>query len=420
MARDVRIEGVSDNLPITIGDSPSSGAFGRLRTADPFGIYDYKQIASNYASQFSEVTAGAGTITYQYDRSSTYLTVGTASGDRSLRQTSRYFPYVPGKSQLIILTGIFGQPKDNVDQYIGLGDELNGYFFKLQDTSIGLVIRSAVTGTAIDTFIDRSDWNIDTLEGNGKSGIVLDITKAQIFIIDFQWLGVGRIRFSFDIDGMIVPVHEVNNSNVLDSVYMKTPTLPIRYEVINTGISASSTTLEQICSSVASEGGYNIPGQEFAAGNGTTRRAVTARTPVFAIRLKTAFPVGEPNRMTARFLKMSATSTSNDAFIELAHIHEPSAITATWTSVGNDSAVEYSTNITAVTGNPSHIVDVTTAIAGLGSASGITELTSEFINAHSFISQNFDSTNSEIFVIYATSFAATANVSAAITWIELI
>lgn len=216
----------------------------------------------------------------------------------------------------------------------------------------------------MDTFIPQSSWNIDKLDGTGISGKTLDITKSQIFLIDFQWLGVGRVRFALDIDGRITPIHEVNNANSLGIVYMKTPTLPVRYEVVNTGTSTSTTTLEQICCSVSSEGGYQIPGIEFSAGHGITRRAVTARVPILAIRLKNAFPTGKPNRRTIRFIDFSATVLTNDTYIELRHLHNPSAITATWTDVDDSSGVQFSTDISAVTPTHSHLVQAVTIMAG--------------------------------------------------------
>lgn len=410
---------------VEFGDSSIFDAFSRLRVSNPYGIYEFKQIHTNDSTNFADILAGSGTATYQYDRSSTYLTTTTASGDRALRQTYRYFPYVPGKSMQIVLTGIFGSPKANVNQYIGYGDDLNGLFFTYQGTEFGIVKRSSVSGSPVDVFysstasVANNGWSIDRLDGKGPSGKTIDLTKAQIFIIDFQWLGVGRVRFSLDIDGVIVPVHEILNANSVDSVYMKTPSLPIRYEVINTDIAASATTLEQICCAITSEGGYLPPGIEMSVGRGITRRAVTTRVPVLALRLQNAFPTGEPNRRTLRYLKATVSSTANDAYIEVVHVHDPSAITATWTPVGGGSGAEYSTDITAVTGNPAHIIDRFPAISGLGGASGSADREADFISLHSFISQNFASTNSQMFVIFATAFAATANVSADINFIEI-
>jgi len=109
----------SDNQNIQFGDTHSVDAFGRARVSEPFGVFDSKQISSNDPYSWEEKLVGTATDTYQYDRSSTYLTIGTASGDRAVRQTARYFPYVPGKSHSIIMTGIFGAGKVNVNQYIG-------------------------------------------------------------------------------------------------------------------------------------------------------------------------------------------------------------------------------------------------------------------------------------------------------------
>lgn len=406
------------NNEIKYEDSPNLDAFSRLRVSNPYGIYDAKQIATNLPDETEEVIAGGGTATYQYNRSSTYLSVTTASGDSVIRQSTRYFSYVPGKSQRIVMTGIFGAGKTNVDQYIGYGDDLNGLFFKLQGTTFGIVTRTATSGTAADTFTTQANFNIDPLDGTGPSGKTLDITKAQIFVIDFQWLGAGRVRFALDIDGVIVTVHEVLNANTSSVVYMKTPSLPVRYQITNTGTAASATTLEQICFSIDSEGGYSIPGLELTAGNGITARAVTTRTPIFAIRLKTAFPTGQPNRKTVRFLSGTAIATTNNALLELAHCHAPSGITATWNSVSASSGVEYSTDITAITGNPEHVVISGQVIAGLGAASGKAQYDSTFINSHSFINQNFDSTNSQVFVVYATAFTGTSNVASQLEWIE--
>jgi hypothetical protein len=201
---------------------------------------------------------------------------------------------------------------------------------------------------------------------------------------------------------------------------MKTPTLPIRYEISNTGVTGSQTTFEEICSSVASEGGYSLPGLEFSTPiDWTSQRAITARTPLIAIRLKNEYPAGEPNRRTVKYVDVGAFVRTNDCLIELVHIHEPVDITATWNDIGGGSGVEYSTDITTVTGRPAHAIDHDALEAGGGIGKGSrTVLTGEFINLHSFISQNFDSTNSQMFVVYGTSRTGTSDVLPHITFVE--
>jgi hypothetical protein len=92
------------------------------------------------------------------------------------------------------------------------------------------------------------------MDGSGPSGITIDLTKTQIFCVDFEWLGVGRVRFGFVVDGQIIYCHELLNANALSEVYMSTPNLPLRYEISNDG-SGSSASMDHICTSIISEGG---------------------------------------------------------------------------------------------------------------------------------------------------------------------
>lgn len=407
------------NIPITLGDSSSLDAFGRLRVGTPFGIFENKNVFGRNLNQWEEDTNGAGaSISTLAVESSVELAVGTVDGGYAIRQTHRYFAYVPGKSQSVVMTGVLGAGKANVIRRIGYFDDNDGLFFELNGTTLNVVVRNAGSPTVIP----QSSWEVngikDPYDGSGPSGITIDPSKAQIFMIDFQWLGAGRVRFCVDIDGMTVPVHEVLNANNITAVYMSTPSLPLRYEIRNDGTAASSSTLKEICSSVISEGGYALPGFEFSTGLGATLRGsvTTTRTPILAIRLADAHQSKE-NRKTARFLRANYFS-SGDAYFEVAHLHAPSALTGTFGAIGGGSAVEVSTDITAITGNPEHIIGSSYLASGVGGSGGNLELTSEFINLHSYISQNMASDNSQMFVIYARALSGTISAGAAIDEIE--
>lgn len=81
----------------------------------------------------------------------------------------------------------------------------------------------------------QSAWNVDKLDGTGASGITVDPTKSQIFVFDFEWLGVGRVRTGLVVDGKIYYFHYFSHANVTNVVYMSTPNLPLRYELENDG-----------------------------------------------------------------------------------------------------------------------------------------------------------------------------------------
>lgn len=229
-------------------------AFGRARSSSPYTLFD-SQNRYEKNDLFAETTATGGTVTYTANESTVNLNVTASSGSEVVRQTYRSFAYQPGKSLLVMNT--FVMPTANANQRIRIGyfSTQNGIFLERDGTNVYITRRTYVSGTAVDTRVAQADWNGDKLNGSGDSGFTIDLTKAQIFWQDFEWLGVGAVRSGFVIDGKLVVCHTFLNANSLTSVYMTTAILPIRYEITNTGAS-SSATLKQICSTVISEGGY--------------------------------------------------------------------------------------------------------------------------------------------------------------------
>jgi hypothetical protein len=417
-------------------DGPDIDAFGRFRVSEPFPIWDNKNVHSKHTSVWHEKTSGGTeTITHDASQSSVLLTVGTPSGEYAIRQTSRYFAYLPGKSQKITATAVFAPAQANLVQRVGYfdGPELevtvgqvgNGIFFELHGSTLNLVIRSDASGNIVDEKHPQNTWNKDKLDGDGPSGITLDITKFQIEDFDYQWLGGGRVRYFYAIGGESIFIHEVKHANIDDIVYMRTPTLPIRYEIRNIGVTTGAT-LKEICSSVSSEGGYILPGVELSGQSDfvslISLAVLDGRKPILAVRQKNAVN-GNVNRMLARFLESSFYTEGANVLFQIAHIHNPSAIDATWVSNGAETGTEYAyrdslgTGFVSFTPELDHIVSSTAISSGQGGKGGSEIVSSEFTNEHSFINQNFDSTNSDMFVVYATS-RGNADVWASMSWIE--
>ena len=83
----------------------------------------------------------------------------------------------------------------------------------------------------VDKKIPQSEWNLDTMDGNGPSGYNVDLTKMQMFYIDYSWYGAGFIRFGFrGVDGLVTYCHKIVNNNVNSEAYMRSGNLPARYE----------------------------------------------------------------------------------------------------------------------------------------------------------------------------------------------
>ena len=257
---------------ILSADSPSIDAFGKWRVSQPTTLFDSKQVVDSGSFYFDIKTTSGGTVTWNSGSAQSTMIVTSTSGSRAIKQTKRIFVYQPGKSQQIICTGKFGTKIDGIKKSIGSFDDNDGYFFQTSGSSFGVVLRKTINGVKTDTFISQSTWNLDKMNGLGPSGNTLDITKAQIYTMDYEWLGVGRVRYGVVQKGVLIYVHEINNYNSLDTVYLRNPNLPIRYEMSTHKNTTTGSLMTQICSTVISEGGFDNTGKRvvITSNNGAT------------------------------------------------------------------------------------------------------------------------------------------------------
>jgi hypothetical protein len=270
---------------------PSNDAFGRLRVSQASVLFDSKQVYDEQPLLWTTSTTGGASIAHRPNEASSRLTVSGAGGDVAIRQTRRVFNYNPGYSQLCLATFNMRGAVDNVEKSVGLFNAQNGIAYVLNGTTNRLFrLRSFTSGAAVDTDVPQASWNIDPLDGAGPSGKTLLDDRTNIFILDFEWLGVGSVRCGFVIDGEIIPCHQFQNANVQTLVYMSTPNLPVRYEIRNLAASAGSD-MDSICSTVASEGGDRSIGQTFSADRGIAgfNPPASATHPLVAIRLQSGF-----------------------------------------------------------------------------------------------------------------------------------
>ena len=95
----------------------------------------------------------------------------------------------------------------------------------------GTTSTMVITSKTVDTKYPQSSWNIDKLDGTGSSGYNIDLTRMQMFYIDFSWYGAGFIRWGLrGTDGKVTYCHKVQNNNVNTEAYMRSGNLPARYE----------------------------------------------------------------------------------------------------------------------------------------------------------------------------------------------
>ena len=234
-------------------DSGATDAFGRQRVSTPFTLFDSTLRYTKRTDQWFEALTNNGTTSYLVNESTLNLTTTTTSGDIVLRRTKQRFQYQPGKSLMALQSFVGAVPTAGLVQEIGYFDDDNGVILRANGTSVQFVVRSKTTGSVVEEVANQANWNINTFPE-------LDFSKAQILIIDLEWLGVGRVRCGFVIDGQIRYCHEFNHANNINKAYMTTAILPFSYRIENTTVQAVGRTLKQICASLLSEGGYEPDG----------------------------------------------------------------------------------------------------------------------------------------------------------------
>ena len=430
---------IADNFGnLTSGTgATATDAFGRLRVAETFTLGDYKHI---YAidPNFTDLKVNGGDIQYNVNKACATMTTTSNVASRAAHQTKFYHHYQPGKSQVIFSSICFGYAQQNVTKRTGYYDDRDGIYFEqvgngtsngTTNGTLNFVVRSYAGGSASEVTVGnykrrvpQSEWSIDPCDGTGPSKFNINISKTQLVYIDFQWLGVGRIRCGFVHNGQLILAHEYYCSNELSEVYMSNPNLPVRCEILNTGTTTGGT-MDQICSTVMSEGGYNESGIDFMHLM-TTSRAVAsgASLPVLAIRLKNTFN-SYPNRISVKLNNIALYPTGESMAFKIIKLPNEASLSGTlaWTDIDTNSGVQYSVGATGFTAADGNTLFGGYVTAG-SSQNSLSSASTGSISAakKNIIVQNFDSTSSEVYVIVVTNLNnQSGTIRAGLQWREI-
>lgn len=343
------------NLPML------ADAFGRLRVSNPLTLFDSSHRYRDNGLWNSSITGG-GSVSFNASQGLVDLVVDIASGSQVLRETAKVFSYQPGKSLLVLNTFVLSAAQNNLRQRVGYFGTDNGVYLQLENVAsapvLSFVERSLVTGSPTETKISRqggvygagdTGWNVDKLDGTGPSGFTIDPTKAQIMFTDIEWLGVGTVRMGFVINGNFVLCHKFNHANLIPSTYITTASLPLRIEITNTGATSVTSMFKQICSTVISEGGYELRGAQQAIGTPiltpVTFPAAGTFYPIVGIRLKST-------RLDAIVIltAVSLLGLGNGKNYAWRVLNGTAITGGTWAPASSDSSVEYNLTGTTTTG----------------------------------------------------------------------
>lgn len=413
---------------IRYDDSMNLQAFGRLRTADARILGDYRfMYGSGTTFEIDYVTSNSASITINYTSVCAVLTANTTSGSLAFMQTKQYHPYIPGTGNFGLMTFIMTTSVAGLTQCAGLYDDNNGIFFRMRNGTAEFVIRNRGVDAEV---VAQSAWDVDRLDGSmsefNQSGITANWATAQILGIDFQWLGVGRVRCGFVINGEFIVCHHFEHANISnDGTYMAQPSLPLRWEIRNTTTQATSYSMTSICGSVQAEGSDIETGFIRAVSTDGTAVSITSSNSIYgkgilAVRLKNT-AVGKQLHALAR-LKGIAVSADDDMQFKIAVLPGASVITGspTWNSVPGLGWCEYIQDFTLNSSwtTQAMIIDDQFVTGSANNKLG-QALVESIDNRNSIIFQNYNATDSQIFAVVGYFLSANVNARASLRWLEV-
>ena len=207
------------------------------------------------------------------------------------------------------------------------------------------------------TYDGKLEWNGDNADGTGLSTIEADWTKIQMYMVDYAWYGAGGIYFGIKgPNAHYYLLHIYEHGNVLNDAYLRTPNLPVRYEVANEGTVANLESTIHFGTSMLIEGGYDDDrGYAFVANSSAVPSEVQGRTPLLSVRpAPTASPTGSTGfgELVNRAMVMpeSIDVVSDGALLVEIIINGQLDPVPNWSLAGENSVGQFSTNSNTLVG----------------------------------------------------------------------
>lgn len=260
-------------------DSTLTGVFGEQLVAEQTPEIQLIYSHGLNTDILSKTITGSGTSTV----TSSLLSVATSTTiGTSLVKSKQTIEYTAGVGVQALFTAIFQIGTGNTKQHIGLANAQDGFLIGYENAVFGVIYRK----NSVDTFIPQSAFNQDKLDGTGASLMNIDVTKGNLFKIEFQYLGFGDIFFYIknQTDNTLILFHKISyaNQNITPSVLI--PYYKTWIYVENTGNPTVSVTLKTASFSASHQGKRITKGRITNIRN--IKTGITTETNVFAIKSK--------------------------------------------------------------------------------------------------------------------------------------
>lgn len=327
--------------------NPQLDAFGKLRVSGATLLGEYVFSNGTLPTQFSGVVRNGGVVSWDNNSRALVLTNTTANDSHTSWTSNTYHHYFPGSSQLFIGTFALGDTgKMGLMREWGMFDDKNGFFFMQDDGVLGVGIRSNASGSVVSMFVPQEDWNVDRADGTGRSQMILDVTKDNIYWIDVQWLGAGRVRFGTYYNGQRVVLHEYYHGNNYSGPVTAMGSLPVCVHQMNMSATGSTSEMRAWCMAVWTESNLDVRTTASTALHSFSKTISVNDTYQYMGTLspRELLPNGQPNRTLYWPTEIEAsgwdTVTGAPAIFELEIYAEPVLANLSWSPVPS-STVDY-------------------------------------------------------------------------------
>jgi hypothetical protein len=236
-----------DSNTITIIDTVSTNevsVIDTVKTQYQEGISANKNTLLNLKSSFGKsilrdnfITQGTANIINTAGASCEYQMLVTGTNDKAMI-TSVERPTYCGHCTNEACLGIRVPQTLSNNQYVrfGLYDDSNGFFFKY--TSSGLGVGYRYNGT--DSNYTQSNLNIDTLNSNGISSVLLQPSKGYVYGIKVSGHGSRVVDYGLFCrskygDQRFTVIHRIHTNEIANGVPMLNINLPLNVEIFNNG-----------------------------------------------------------------------------------------------------------------------------------------------------------------------------------------
>jgi hypothetical protein len=170
----------------------------------------------------------------------------------------------------------------------------------------------ALVSKTIDFRVPQSQWQ-DKCDGTGPSGYTIDLTRMQMFYIDYSWYGAGVVRYGFRAtNGQITYVTQIQNNNRQFEAYMRSGNMAAHYEsngqspitvltsslaasastTLSAAITAASTSITLASVSNFNTAGVALIGSEYVAYNSIQGTTLTGCTRGYGNTIARGYPSG--------------------------------------------------------------------------------------------------------------------------------